>query len=179
MIYRQAARALQGKTFIHSAEHIASDEHHDDQKFQAELEYDGVLYMYNAMLFVPLYAYGYHAKIVELGNKMVDSMHGLWSLRLGTQFYFYFALALLSLHLEDPNRPDLESSLEAVEKYKKEIDYMRNNCDANYGMWSLLLEALLHEVKGNCTEAIQSFEVCFGSSAGYIGWYKTRANMFL
>lgn len=123
--------------------------------------------MYRSTLFIPLYLYGHYEKVVELGTKMTESMHGLWSLRLSTQVYFYLSLAMLSLHLENPNRPGLESSIKMVEKYKEEIDYMRKACDANYGMWSLLLEALLCEVRGDSSGAMLAFEVMTFPPAPY------------
>ncbi|KAM5429440.1 Chk1 protein kinase [Microsporum canis] len=160
---RQAARALQGKTIASSADLALSDAYHDDQRYQAELmeRLPGrphVLVMYRSIIFIPLYAFGHYSKIMELGAEMIDELRGVFSLRLATQVYFYLSLATLSLHLEDPQRPDLESSINTVERYKKEIDYMRNACDANYGMWSLLVKALLCEVRKDFQGALVAFE---------------------
>ncbi|KAF3491203.1 two-component sensor protein histidine protein kinase [Arthroderma uncinatum] len=160
---RQAARALQGKTIASSADLVLSDAHHDDQTYQAEImeRFPGkphVLLMYRSVLFIPLYAYGHYAKIVELGTEMAGQLHGIWSSRLATQAYFYLSMATLSLHLEDPQLPGVESSISAVEGYKKEIDYMRGGCDANYGTWSLMVQALLCEVKKDFQGALIAFE---------------------
>ncbi|KAK2882686.1 hypothetical protein FQN49_000118 [Arthroderma sp. PD_2] len=160
---RQAARALQGKTIASSPELVMSDAHHDDQRYQAEVMelFPGkphVLLMYRSILFTPLYAYGHYTKIVELGTEMIDNLRGIWSSRLATQVYFYLSLATLSLHLEDPQRPGVESSIDSVDRYKKEIDYMRDACDANYGTWSLMVQALLFEVKEDFQGALVAFE---------------------
>lgn len=94
-----------------------------------------------------------------MGAEMVGQLRGIFSSRLATQVYFYLSLATLSLHFEDPLRPDLEENLKKVERYKEEIDYMRDACDANYGMWSLLVKALLSELKRDFQGALVAFEV--------------------
>ena len=161
--FRQAARALQGKTFVRSAEHVVSDEQHDSQKYMAYLasrvSTHHMLDAYSAITLVPLYLYGYHEKVVEVGTEMTKHLDGLWSTRPATLTYFYLSLSILTLHLDNPNREGLESSLDRVKKYKSEVDFKQSACDANYGMWSLLLEALICEVTGNYQGTMQAFEV--------------------
>ncbi|PGH02841.1 hypothetical protein AJ80_08791 [Polytolypa hystricis UAMH7299] len=159
---RQAARALQGKTYISSPDQILSDGKHNCQEYLSYItSRDGnthALNLHNAMTLVTLYYYGYHERVVELGTKMLESLRGVWSLRPAALTYFYLSLALLSLHLEDPNRPGLEAALEQIKVYKKEIDFRRDACDANYGMWSLLVDALIYEVNNNTPMAIRTLE---------------------
>ncbi|KAK2785387.1 hypothetical protein FQN52_008446 [Onygenales sp. PD_12] len=156
---RQSARALQGKTFIGSADYIMSDEYHDSEKY---LSIHGLnshtINMYRAMNLIPLYLYGYHEKLVEIAIEMTKTLPALWSLRTATLTYFYLSLAMLSLHLDDPSRPGLQSTIEQVREYKKEIDFKTSACDANYGMWSFILEALLSEASGNLQGALRAFE---------------------
>jgi hypothetical protein len=160
---RQVTRALQGKTFIRSADHVVSDEQHDSQKYMAYLSSrvpsPHILSVYSAITMVPLYLYGYHEKVVEVGMKLTETLHGLWSMRTSALAYFYLSLSLLTMYLDNPNREGLELSLEQVKKYKSEVDFKRSACDANYGMWSLLLEGLICEVKGNYQGTMQAFEV--------------------
>ncbi|GBF62082.1 autoinducer 2 sensor kinase/phosphatase [Trichophyton mentagrophytes] len=160
---RQAARALQGKTLASSPELALSDAYHDDQRLQAEIleRFPGkphILVTYRSIILIPLYVFGHYARIVEMGAEMVGQLRGIFSSRLATQVYFYLSLATLSLHFEDPLRPDLEENLKKVERYKEEIDYMRDACDANYGMWSLLVKALLSELKRDFQGALVAFE---------------------
>lgn len=118
-----------------------------------------ILVTYRSIILIPLYAFGHYSRIVEMGAEMVSQLRGIFSSRLATQVYFYLSLATLSLHFEDPLRPDLEENLKKVERYKEEIDYMRSACDANYGMWSLLVKALLSELKRDFQGALVAFEV--------------------
>ncbi|PGG95395.1 serine/threonine protein kinase [Helicocarpus griseus UAMH5409] len=156
---RQAARALQGKTFFGSPEYVLSDEHHDSEKYLATHGLNShTVNMYRAMSLLPLYLYGYHEKLVEIATEMTKTLPGLWTLRAATHTYFYLSLALLSLHLDDPSRPGLEDTIKQVMEYKKEIDFKTSACDANYGMWSLILEALLCEANGNLQDALPAFE---------------------
>lgn len=140
-----------------------SDEYHKTHEYMDYLDLhatnaDRPRDIYLGLSMIPLYIYGHHEKAVEVGTNMMDTICRLWSVRVSQVVYFYLALSLLSLHLDYPHRPGLEKSLEAVAKYKAEIDFSRNACDANYGMWSLILEALLCEVKHDYPGAIQAFE---------------------
>ncbi|KKZ67766.1 hypothetical protein EMCG_06532 [[Emmonsia] crescens] len=156
---RQAARALQGKTFISSAGHILSDEHHNSEKYIATHGLNShTLNMYRAMSLIPLYAYGYYEKVVEIATDMTKTLAGLWSLRAATHTYFYLSLSMLNLHLDDPSRPGLEETIKKVTEYKKEIDFKARACDANYGMWSLILEGLICEASGKFQSALLAFE---------------------
>jgi len=96
---------------------------------------------------------------VQVGTEILDSIGNLWSLRVVYQVYFYLSLAILNRHLDNPTQNHLDSRLEDVLKYKAEIDYARSCCDANYAMWSLLLEALLCEIREEFPGAVQAYEV--------------------
>jgi hypothetical protein len=108
---------------------------------------------------IPLFVYGHHEKAVQLGIEMMETIPRLWSARVGYVVYFYLALSLLTLHNDYPARGYLDGNLKTVLKYKSEVDFARSACDANYGMWSLILEALVSEVRNDHTSAIQAFEV--------------------
>jgi hypothetical protein len=115
--------------------------------------------MYWSYAMVPLYLFGHQEKAIEMGTKIMGSLHGLWSLRVSYSTYFYLSLSILTSHLDNPSGGSLESRLDDVLKYKAEIDFARSACDANYGMWSLLLEALLCEVRGDFHSAFLAYEV--------------------
>ncbi|OJD24383.1 serine/threonine protein kinase [Blastomyces percursus] len=156
---RQAARALQGKTFINSADHILSDDQHDSDKYIALHGLNShALNMYRAMSLVPLYSYGYYEKAVEIGTEMTESLAGLWSLRAATQTYFFLSLAMLNRHLDDPSLSGVEETINQVKEYKKEVDFKTRACDANYGAWSLILEGLICEASGKFQSALIAFE---------------------
>lgn len=166
--YRQAARALQGKTFITDPDQIGSDTQHNELEY---LEFSAShnpslqsVSMYRAIMLVPLYLYGYHDKVVETGTKVVENIRSLWSSRYAPHTYFYISLAILSLHLDDPSRPGLLADMDLVKEYKAKIDFMSNACDVNYGMWSLLLEALLCEVDRDFPGTVKALEVSITGS---------------
>lgn len=108
---------------------------------------------------IPLYLYGYHAHVTQLAVEMEESISRLWSARVSYVVYFYAALAHLTIHNDNPTRAYLDGKLETVLRYKAEIDFARRACDANYGMWALILEALVYEVQDDHTSALQAFEV--------------------
>ena len=166
MNYRQVARALQGKTANYSADTIMEDERHNTAQFMAYLDAnasnaDRPRDIYWGLAMIPLFAYGHHNKVIELGIQMMETMPRLWSARVAYVVYFYLALSLLTLHNDYPARGYLDGNLKIVLKYKAEVDFARSACDANYGMWSLILEALIYEVRNDHTSAIQTFEVSY------------------
>jgi hypothetical protein len=158
------AKALQGKTPWRSADYIMSDDHHNTVEYLEHLYKNASCPVpprihYWAMALVPLYLYGHLDKAVEVGTEIIDGVCHLWSLRVSFVLRFYLSLAILCRHFDNPTQHPLGSQLDDVLKYKAEIDYARSCCDANYAMWSLLLEALLSEVSGDFAESVQAFEV--------------------
>ncbi|KMU71915.1 histidine kinase [Coccidioides immitis RMSCC 3703] len=162
MAVRQAARALQGKTFVNIAEKIMSDHSHDEHQYLECLISSGSnlhsLNSYRAMMLIPLYLYGYYDRVVEVGTEIVNNIECLWSSRFATQTYFYLSLGIMSRRLEDPGRPGLKEDIELVRKYKKEIDFMESACHTNFGMWSLLVQALLSEISNDYSATMQGLE---------------------
>lgn len=144
-----------------------SDEHHKTQEYMAYLDLhatnaDRPRDIYWGLAMIPLYLYGHYEKAVEVGTKLMETIDRLWSVRVSCVAYFYLSLSILTLHLEYPDREGLDASIETVLKYKAEVDFARSACDANYGMWSMIIEALLCEVRQDFSATIQSFEVSNG-----------------
>ncbi|EEP82380.1 hypothetical protein UREG_07245 [Uncinocarpus reesii 1704] len=168
---RQAARALQGKTYTSSPEQIMSDDSYDEQQYMKTLASNGShphsLNSYRAIMLVPLYLYGYYDRVVDVGTAIVNNIECLWSSRFATQTYFYLSLAILSRHIEDPSRPGLEQDIELVQKYKQEIDLMESACNTNFGMWSLLVQALLCELKEDYSGTMQALEAALDHTQLY------------
>ncbi|KAF7172484.1 hypothetical protein CNMCM5623_004698 [Aspergillus felis] len=161
---RQVSRALQGKTFYRNPNTIMDDEHHSTDEYIAFLNTnasnaDRPRDIYWGLAMIPLFLYGHHSKVIEAGMSMMDTIPRLWSARVGYVVYFYVALSLLTLHNDFPAGGYMDGdNLKTVLKYKAEVDFARSACDANYGMWSLILEALIAEVRNDHTSAIQAFE---------------------
>ncbi|OJJ44276.1 hypothetical protein ASPZODRAFT_160906 [Penicilliopsis zonata CBS 506.65] len=147
---RQVARAMQGKTAWHDPHGVMSDQHHRTDEYLAFLYTHSCTSerprdIYQAFSMIPLFAYGHYSHIIALGAQMDETIIYLWTLRCRYSFYFYMALSHLVLHFENPAQSNLEQNLDRVLAYKAEVDFARSACDVNYGMWSLLLEALLSE----------------------------------
>ncbi|KAJ5594780.1 uncharacterized protein N7459_000988 [Penicillium hispanicum] len=160
---RQVARALQGKTEIRSADNVLSDEEHKTSTYMAYLDanarnVDRPRDIYYGLAMIPLFLFGHHIEAIQVGTKLLDTAHRLWSVRVSYVIYFYLALSLLTLHNDNPAQGYLDGKMEMIFKYKAEIDFARSCCDANYGMWSLLLEALICEIRNDYSAAIQAFE---------------------
>ncbi|KAL3496895.1 hypothetical protein BJX62DRAFT_232091 [Aspergillus germanicus] len=163
VVVRQVSRALQGKTQYRDADTVLNDENHNTCKFLDYLEKnasnpDRPRDVYHALSMIPLYLYGHHEKAIDLAAGMMESISRLWSARATYTVYFYSALAHLTIHNDNPTLGYLDGKMETVLRYKAEIDFVRRACDANYGMWAILLEALLFEARDNHTSALQAFE---------------------
>jgi tetratricopeptide (TPR) repeat protein len=161
---KQVARALQGKTSWHLPAYVLSDEYHKSDEFMEHLEKhatraDRPRNIYWGLGMIALYVYGHHEKAIEVGSSMMESVDRLWSMRVSYLIYFYLSLSILTQHFDDPSHSQLDSRMEDVLKYKAEIDFARSACDANYGMWSLLLEALLCELREEFNPAVLAYEV--------------------
>ncbi|KAI5298209.1 hypothetical protein KEM55_003677, partial [Ascosphaera atra] len=89
---------------------------------------------------------------------MLNNISYMFTLRSIVTIHFYLALALLTKHLDDPSLPGLEPHLEQIRRSKAEVDYYRKACEANYGMWSLILEALLQELENVYSVAMRTLE---------------------
>lgn len=160
---RQVARALQGKTEFRSADDVLSDDEHRTSEYMAYLEtnasnVDRPRDIYYGLSMIPLFLYGHHIKTVEVGTQLLETAHRLWSVRVSYVIYYYLSMALLTLHNDYPSQGYLDGKMDTVLKYKAEIDFARSCSDANYGMWALLLEALICEVRNDHSAAIKSFE---------------------
>jgi predicted ATPase len=160
---RQVARALQGRTEYHSADDILSDEEHRTSSYMAYLDanasnVDRPRDIYYGLSMIPLFLYGHHTRAIQVGTRLLQTAHRLWSVRVSYVIYFYLSVTLLTLHNDNPAQGYLDGKMDTVLQYKAEIDFARSCSDANYGMWALLLEALISEVRNDHSAAIQAFE---------------------
>ncbi|KUL85270.1 hypothetical protein ZTR_07973 [Talaromyces verruculosus] len=159
---RQVTRSLQGKTAWQSAEDVMSDDNHESYEFVAFLEShasnpDCPRNIYHGLSMIPLYVFGHHLKAIEVGKSLLDTVPSLWSIRVRYAAIFYLALSLLTVKLQK-TMEDAQEDLQTVLELKDEIDFARRACNANYGMWSLLLDALIYEVRSDTTSALQAYE---------------------
>ncbi|KAJ5288003.1 hypothetical protein N7478_003689 [Penicillium angulare] len=160
---RQVARALQGKTDFRFPDRVLSDEEHQTSAYMTFLDthasnVDRPRDLYHGLSLIPLFLYGHYHKAVQVGSELLDTSHKLWSIRVSYSIYFYLSASLLTLHNEYPAQGYLDGKMDMVLKYKAEIEFARNCSDANYGMWSFILDALVAEVRDDHSATIQNFE---------------------
>lgn len=140
-----------------------SDDEHETGAYMAFLEanasnVDRPRDIYRGLNMIPLFLFGHHAKAIQVGTQLLETSHRLWSVRVSYIVYFYLSISLLTLHNDYPAQGYLDGKMDTIMEYKAEIDFARSCCDANYGMWALLLEALICEVRNDHSAATQTFE---------------------
>jgi len=115
--------------------------------------------IYYSMMFIALFLYGHHDKVIELSNKLIPTINCLWSIRNRPVIYFFTSLAIIARIRESgPDPKESKTLLDLVAKYKEQIENWQTVCDVNYRGWSLLLDAELYEVQQHYHSAIQAYE---------------------
>lgn len=169
---RQVSRSLQGNTWNESSEIVMSDEIHNTTKYldlvasrssNPELPRN----IYDSLRLVPLYLYGYYEKAIQVGTEVIGSFGVLWSMRVVAVAFFYTALSILAYLRENPSNPDRDAMLNKVREYKQRIIQWQVECNANYLMWSLLIEAEMAEIEKRFGDAIQAYEAAIDHTELY------------
>lgn len=161
---RQAARALQGKTWTDDAENVMTDDDHSTGDYLALVannssSADRPRVVYGSFMLLILYIFGHYDKAMQINNEIVPQMSCLWSIRTTRLVYFYASLTIIARLRENPQLKKREDELlEVVGKYKAQIVEWQSCCDANYLMWSLLIEAEMSEVEGDLQTSTQAYE---------------------
>ncbi|OQE40931.1 hypothetical protein PENCOP_c005G00711 [Penicillium coprophilum] len=160
---QQVARALQGKTEFRSPDGIMSDANHNTSEYMTHLDVnssnaDRPRDIYWGLAMIPLFLFGHHTRAIQVGTQLLFTTHRLWSARVCYVIYFYLAASLLTLHNDNPSQGHLDGKMDTLLEYKAEIDFAREASESNYGMWSLILEALIAEVRNDHSGAIRSYE---------------------
>ncbi|KAL8734393.1 MAG: hypothetical protein Q9166_001591 [cf. Caloplaca sp. 2 TL-2023] len=160
---RQTARALQGKTWIQSAETVFSDADHDSANYMQYV----VIHasnperprdVYNSMMMIPLYLYGFYDKAIEIGFATAESIHQLWSIRNNRLNLFYLSLSLVAKIRDRHPMAEDNVLLDQVREYKAQIDAWQTESSVNYLMWSLMIEAEIADLTHKYHEATICYE---------------------
>ena len=169
---RQVARSLQGKTHLDSPEMVISDEEHSTADYMGLIDarssdVERPRDIYNSLQMIPLYLYGHYEKAIQLSNDIVTSIHQLWSMRISRLTLFYSSLSLLAQLREGKHDHNRDPIMTTVRQYKARIAQWQIECNANYLMWDLLIEAELAEVEGCYGEAIRAYEAAIDHTQLY------------
>ena len=160
---RQVVRALQGRTWTESAERVMSDDHHLTADYLSWMSgrssnMDRPQFMYKSLMLIPLFLYGHYEKAIQISDEIIPAMGCLWSLRNTRLVLFYAALSIIAKIRQDPTVPEREHLLSTVDKYNAKIVAWQAECDANYLMWSRLIDAESNELRGHYHVSIQNYE---------------------
>ena len=160
---RQVARSLQGKTYTDSPEMVLCDEEHSTADYMELIDarssdVERPRDIYNSLRMIPLYLYGHYEKAIQLSNEILTSVYQLWSMRISRLILFYASLCLLAQLREGNIDHGRDTIILTVRKYKARIAQWQTECNANYLMWELLIEAELAEIEGDYGEAIRAYE---------------------
>lgn len=160
---RQYARALQGKTGIHDASLVFSDEGFDSSAYVDFLEASTSSSkrpktFYLSCQLPILVLYGHTQAAVDMGETLLPMVNSLWSQRLAYADYYYLALAYLALLRDDPDHPKRERYLDFVRQTMTRIEACCVVTDVNYRHWLSLLGAVLAEISDDTPTAFRLYE---------------------
>ncbi|CAI6335070.1 unnamed protein product [Periconia digitata] len=160
---RQLARALQGKTGVHSAELIFSDEEHNSQEYIEYIEQSvsnpkRPKSFYLALQLPALVLYGHWREAIDLGRRLIPMMESMWSQRIVYGTWFYLSLAYMALIREEPDHAEKGPMIDFVQQAIKKLDACCVITDVNYRHWIALLSAGVSELIGDPPGALQHFE---------------------
>ena len=101
--------------------------------------------------------FSYHDEVVNLGKEILTIAGSLYSLRNHRLTLFYLSLSLLA-RARESSKDSKGRIIAIVMGYKQQIELWQSQCEVNYLMWSLLLEAEICELTGDYHNAIQAYE---------------------
>ncbi|KAL8819512.1 MAG: hypothetical protein Q9223_002076 [Gallowayella weberi] len=169
---RQTSRALQGKTWLQSAETVFSDAEHDSEDYmQYVLAHasnpDRPRDVYNSFMMIPLYLYGFYDRAIQIGFATSESIHQLWSVHNNRLNLFYLSLSLMA-RIRDSGLENEETGLlDQVREYKALIEVWQTESSINYLMWSLLIEAEIADLTLKYHEATICYEAAIDHTQLY------------
>ncbi|MCJ1477411.1 hypothetical protein MMC13_006082 [Lambiella insularis] len=160
---RQIARSLQGKTRSIVASTVMDDDNHDSEKYLESVctrAFNAIKPrdMYNSFALIPLYLYGHFEAAISSGRILLLTAPDLWGVRNAPLTLFYLSLSLLAQHRDSESAEDPQAVLAEVQQYCEQLRLMQIECNANYLMWSLLIEAAISELSGEHHKSILAYE---------------------
>jgi hypothetical protein len=114
--------------------------------------------LYLSVLIVPLYLFGHYEQAIKVGGELARSIEELWSVRNQPLALFYLSLSITALIRENPDHINRKKLLERAKIYQARIASWQGECNVNYLMWSLMLDAEINELEENYHNAIQAYE---------------------
>jgi signal transduction histidine kinase len=165
---RQYARALQGKTGIHSAALIFSDPEHSSTSYLESLEKRASSpkrpkTIYLSLQIPVLVLYGYWREAIALGEQLLPMLDSLWSQRMTYATMYNLSLAYMALIREEPQHPEKQRMMDYVDRTIKRMEVCCAVTDVNYRHWISLLLAGVAEIEETPT-ALGNYEIAMDHS---------------
>ncbi|KAL8696754.1 MAG: hypothetical protein Q9224_002638, partial [Gallowayella concinna] len=169
---RQTSRALQGKTWLQSAETVFSDAEHSSEDYMQYVVVhasnpERPRDVYNSFMMIPLYLYGFYDKAIQVGFATSESIHQLWSVHNNRLNLFYLSLSLIARIRDSGPQSEDAGLLDQVREYKALIDAWQTESSVNYLMWSLLIEAEIADLTLKYHEATICYEAAIDHTQLY------------
>ncbi|KAF2807838.1 uncharacterized protein BDZ99DRAFT_572730 [Mytilinidion resinicola] len=163
---RQYARALQGKTHTHSAEHVMSDDEHQTTAYLEHLDSKASnskrpRTIYLSYKLIVLYRFGFISEAIAVGEALLPMMESVWCMRLQYSNLFYLSLAYLATIREQFSTISAFNKGKLLDFVRSSISKIRSCCavtDINYSIWLSLLNAELHDLDGDRVTALVHYE---------------------
>jgi signal transduction histidine kinase len=166
---RQYCRALRGKTRVHHASSVFSDNEHDSAGYIEYLEKTASnpkrpKSIYLAMQMPVLTLYGYTAEAVELGELLLPMLSSLWCERLGYSVRYHLSLCYMATLRDNPQHPRKEEMTNFGKDTIKLLETCCTITEANHRGWIHLLMAVLAEVERDPPSVLQHYEAAMDHS---------------
>jgi signal transduction histidine kinase/predicted ATPase len=149
---RQYARALQGKTGIHEAALVFSDQEHTSASYIDSLEKQASSpkrpkTIYLSMQIPILVLFGYWREAIALGEQLLPMLDSLWCQRMTYATMYNLSLAYMAVIREEPQHPEKQRMMAFVEQSIKRMEMCCVITDVNYRHWISLLLAGVSEIE--------------------------------
>ncbi|UNI19958.1 Histidine kinase [Purpureocillium takamizusanense] len=169
---RQLCRALQGKTSIHDAVGVMSDEQHDGILYKNWLmsqtqESNRSSLFYESLELVALFLFGHYERAIAIGKACTEKLAMLWSARNSRLILLFYGLARsgnLMRNMQDPRSlaedftAETKDTIDELRRFVGMMEDWSVVSDVNYRCWSRLLDAQIAELSTDHGQAVQHYE---------------------
>ncbi|KAK8190958.1 hypothetical protein BKA81DRAFT_388271 [Phyllosticta paracitricarpa] len=160
---RQYARALQGETEVRNAKKVLCDNKHNSSDYLAFIESRSSnpkrpKTVYLGAMLATLFRYGHFEEAIDLGEKLLPMMEGVWCMRQTYANLTYLSLAYFGALDQNPQRPDKAATLKRISTFAEKIRVAASVNETNYRIWLALVEAEHADFSGDSAAASNHYE---------------------
>ncbi|KXT13953.1 hypothetical protein AC579_4202 [Pseudocercospora musae] len=161
---RQLIRALEGKTNYKSAHDILSDPSHNSDDYiqfvkNSASSPERPLSLYLVCKLMALYKFGHYKEAMEFGERLLPMTEGLLCMPHRYANLFYYAMAILAILREEPDREDRDALLEKVVECRTACEVVGSvSAATSYLTYINLLDGEVADVQQEYGRVLKSFE---------------------